>query len=163
VSKLFPLHTLDYNQGEGYPDVIAFRITGPHRSGIVGPIYPLLGPVAVRISEGESCYDMSEGLRISQDESLFKFYTNYVAQRSLPRRRLSVTFPLDSLNIRNTFSAETCAISFRRTLRVPESEAMQPVPSTFGSFPIIRVANCNPEKIPPTMRGERSLLIPMFQ
>ncbi|KAF3403195.1 hypothetical protein DPV78_004126 [Talaromyces pinophilus] len=148
---------------KGYSEVTGLQTKGPSMTGRVGPIYPVSSPVAVRVSTGGSCYDVSKGLRINENESLLRFYNKYIMQRRPSRAQLSMTFSLDSIDIRDTFTDKDCAISFRRTLRVPDSGAVQGLPETFGPFPLFSAAQCDPNKIPTVMREKGGLLIPMLQ
>jgi hypothetical protein len=54
------------------------------------------------------------------------------------------------------------AISFQRTLRVPDDGSVYPLPPTFGPFPIYRARQAS-ALIPPTWRGENAVLVPVYE
>jgi len=70
---------------------------------------------------------------------------------------LDVQIEAESIRI-----AEHFAISFKRTLRIPEDGKLHKTPPNFGVFPIYRVEEFA-ERLPESSRRERSAFIPMYQ
>lgn len=57
---------------------------------------------------------------------------------------------------------ERFAISFQRTLRIPDDGQVYPLPPTLGTFPVLRVQDYL-ERVPSTWRKGDGVFIPMYQ
>src|SRR5215207_8701194 len=54
------------------------------------------------------------------------------------------------------------AVSFQRTLRIPDDGRTYPLPPGLGALPVLDVQPYA-DRLPPAWRGERAVFIPMYQ
>lgn len=130
---------------------------------MMGPIYSLDGPVPVRLTSGTSCYDVSQGLRINEDETLLAFYNRYIMNRRQNQPGLLIRHKLDGIYATDTLMKEDCLVRLSRTVRVPEDGKVHELPATFGPLPLINISKCDEARIPSAMRSKGGFVTPMLQ
>lgn len=130
---------------------------------MMGPIYSLDGPVPVRVTSDTSCYDVSQGLRINENETLVTFYNRYIMNRRQNQPELLITHKLDGICATDTLMKEDCLVRLNRTVRVPEDDKVHELPATFGPLPLINLSKCDDARVPPVMRSKGGFVTPMLQ
>jgi hypothetical protein len=133
-------------------------LTGP---AMLGPIITLSSPVPVRVTAGKSCYDITKGLAINENETLLVFYNRLIFQR-MPGSELDIKYQLDGIDVLDTFTKQRFVIRLCRTLRVPENGNVHDIPATFGPLPHVDLSKCSIDDIP-EMKKKGGLLVPMLQ
>ncbi|KAG0696834.1 hypothetical protein DFH29DRAFT_812543 [Suillus ampliporus] len=113
----------------------------------------------VTLTSGKSSYDRND-LQINQHEPLITFFNH-----CLPREPLNAKLPRhgnkcgsDSLSI----DSGSLTISFRRTIRVPETGKPNNLPPGLGSFPLYNVAEFS-HVLPEDMIDKGGLFFAMYQ
>ncbi|KAG2126067.1 hypothetical protein DEU56DRAFT_892141 [Suillus clintonianus] len=112
----------------------------------------------VKLTSGKSSYNQND-FQINQDEPLISFFNH-----CLPREPLSAQLPrhdnefgADSLSINDSLT-----ISFRRTIRVPETGKSNNLPPGLGSFPLYNVSEFS-HILPQDMVEKGGLFLAMYQ
>jgi hypothetical protein len=129
---------------------------------MIGPLIESSNPIPVRITSNKSCYDITKGLAINEDETLLIFYNRLIFHRMAPNSELKITYHLDGIDIKDTLTGQQSVISLCRTLRVPENGNAHDLPATFGPLPHIEISKCATEYIP-DMKKKGGLMVPMLQ
>ena len=115
------------------------------------------------MTNGESCYNESRGLKINENELLASFFS-----RVYPR-------PLNAeLKVEGSKSAAATSlvigrdkvdqlfIQLKRTLRMPTDGKVHSLPPGLGSFPLFNVEDYS-DRLPPAIAALGGIFFPMYR
>jgi hypothetical protein len=108
----------------------------------MGPIISISKSMPLSITARKSCYNISDGLSINEDEKLLTFYNRVIDSRTVAKHELSVRYELDGINVKNNDTGDDLTIRICRTLRVPEDGTVHDMSTTFSPFPMIDTSRC---------------------
>jgi len=129
----------------------------------MGPVIDLSNAIPICITAGKSCYDITKGLAMNEDETFLTFYNRFIMQRRPQTSELTIHSRLDAIYVTDTITNVTSVIRLCRTLRVPEDHSIHAIPSTFGPLPLIDISKCAADNVPDTMKKKGGLIVPLLQ
>jgi hypothetical protein len=152
----------------GHSDICGFKVD---TSTTLGPIAAFDTAWPVVVTKDTSNYNLRHGLIINQDECLAEFYDNVLTADTLngkSQRTFSVDVKAHGVVIEDYWISRTVdkikrlAITFDRTLRVPEDGRTYHLPAILGTFPALMSDHFR-HRLPSMMALKGGILLPLFQ